>query len=139
MRRREFVTLMGGAAIVWPVTTRAQEQGRTYRLGSLQQSRRDAPHHVAFYDELRRQGFVEGQNLLVDTQGYELRVNQLAEHAAALVKAKVDVIICAGNEAVRAGQQATKTIPILAISNDMVGQGFVRSLTSPPYARGRMI
>jgi putative tryptophan/tyrosine transport system substrate-binding protein len=130
MRRREFVTLMGGAAIVWPVTTRAQEQGRTYRLGSLQQSRRDAPHHVAFYDELRRQGFVEGQNLLVDTQGYELRVNQLAEHAAALVKAKVDVIICAGNEAVRAGQQATKTIPILAISNDMVGQGFVRSLTN---------
>jgi putative ABC transport system substrate-binding protein len=69
MGRREFVTLMGGAAIVWPVTTRAQEQGRTYRLGSLQQSRRDAPHHVAFYDELRRQGFVEGQNLLVDAQG----------------------------------------------------------------------
>ena len=76
-------------------------------------------------------GFVEGQNLLVDTQGYELRVNQLAEHAAALVTAKVDAIICAGNAAVRAGQQATKTVPILAISNDMVGQGFVRSLTNP--------
>ena len=68
---------------------------------------------------------------MVDTQGYELRVNQLAEHAAALVTAKVDAIICAGNAAVRAGQQATKTVPILAISNDMVGQGFVRSLTNP--------
>ena len=102
-----------------------------YRLGSLHQSRRDAPHHVVFFEELRRQGFVEGQNLLADTQGYKLRVDQLVEHATKLVQTQVDVIISAGAPAVRAAQESTKTIPILALSSDMVAQGFVRSLANP--------
>jgi len=134
MRRREFIVTLSGmaaSAMAWPRAVQGQETGRTYRLGSLHQSPRDAPHHVAFYDELRRQGFVEGHNLLADTKGYGLRVDQLAEHAADVVKANVDAIICAGDEAVRAAQQTTKTIPILANSSDMVAQGFVRSLTNP--------
>ena len=130
MRRREFIGILSSVA-VWPLAVRAQEKGQTFRLGSLHHSPRDAPHHVAFYEELRRQGFVEGQNLVVDTQGYGLRVDQLAEHATRIIKAKVDVIICAGDPAVRAAQQATKTIPILGNSTDMVAQGFVRSLTNP--------
>jgi putative tryptophan/tyrosine transport system substrate-binding protein len=117
--------------MVWPLAVYAQEKGRMYRLGSLHQSRRDAPHHVAFFEELRRQGFVEGQNLLADTQGYGLRVDQLVEHATKLVQTQVDVIISAGAPAVRAAQESTKTIPILALSSDMVAQGFVRSLANP--------
>jgi len=59
MRRREFITLLSSAAAAWPLSTLAQ--GRTFRLGSLHQSPRDAPHHVAFFDELQRLGFVEGK------------------------------------------------------------------------------
>jgi putative ABC transport system substrate-binding protein len=116
MRRREFVTLIGVAATL-PFAARAQDAGRTYRLGSLHINLRNSPHHVALFDELRRLGFVDGQNLVVDTQGYGLRVEQLAEHASELVKARVDVIICGGTAAIRAAQQATKTIPILATTN----------------------
>ena len=111
MRRREFIVTLSGmaaSAMAWPRAVQGQETGHTYRLGSLHQSPRDAPHHVAFYDELRRQGFVEGHNLLADTKGYGLRVDQLAEHAADVVKENVDAIICAGDEAVRAAQQTTK-------------------------------
>jgi ABC-type uncharacterized transport system substrate-binding protein len=130
MRRREFVTLLSGAA-AWPLVTLAQETGRIYRLGSVHTAPRDAPHQVAFFDELRRVGIVEGQNLMVDWQGYGLRVEQFDEHAAELVKAQVDVIQAGGDAAVRAAQRATAEIPILALTDDMVGQGFVRSLAKP--------
>jgi putative ABC transport system substrate-binding protein len=131
MQRREFITLLGGAAATWPLAARAQEAGRIYRLGSLQFSPRGAPWHVAFFDALRRQRFVEGQNLVGDSDGYSLRVDQLAAHAAELVKAKVDVIIAAGDPNVRAAQQATKTLAILAIAEDLVGSGFIASLAKP--------
>jgi putative ABC transport system substrate-binding protein len=72
MRRRDFITLVGAAAGL-PLLARPQEAGRTYRLGSLQPSPRSAPHHVALFDELRRAGFIEGQNLVVDADGYGLR------------------------------------------------------------------
>ena len=131
MKRRQFITLLAGAAVARPLAARAQDAGRTYRLGSLHISQRNSATHVAFYDELRRQGFVEGQNLLVDTHGYGLRSEQLAEHAAELVKAEVDVIVASGDASVRAAQQATKTIPILANATDLVGAGFVASLAKP--------
>jgi putative tryptophan/tyrosine transport system substrate-binding protein len=130
IRRREFISLRGGAA-AWPLAARAQEPGRTYRLGSVHASPRDAPYHVAFFAELRRLGFIEGQNLAVDGRGYGLRVEQFEEHAAELVKAQVDVILAGGDAAVRATQWATAQIPILALTDDMVGQGFVRSLAKP--------
>ena len=130
MRRREFITAISGAAL-FPVAARAQAPGRTYRLGSLQLAPRTAPWHAALYDALRRQGFDEGQNLLADPNGYGMHVEQLGEHASELVKANVDVMICAGEPPVRAAQQATKTIPILGIAEDMVGSGFVASLAKP--------
>jgi putative tryptophan/tyrosine transport system substrate-binding protein len=131
MKRREFITLLGAVAAAWPLATGAQEAGRTYRLGVLALTPGASPWYVAFFDELQRAGFIEGQNLSVDRQGYSLRAEQLAEHAAELVKAQKDVIFAAGNAAIRAAQQATKTIPILAITDDMVGSGLVRSLVRP--------
>ena len=132
MRRREFITLLlGGAAAAWPLAASAQEPGRTYRLGGLSQSPRDAPFLVALFDELRRLGFIDGQNLVVDAAGYGMSAERFSAHAADLVKARVDVILAGGDASVRAAQQATTTIPILALTDDMVGQGFVRSLGQP--------
>ena len=131
LKRREFMTLLGGAATAWPLAARGQEPGRIYRLGSIHAAPRDAPHHVALLDELRRLGFVEGQNLVVDWKGYGLSAEQFEQHAAELVNAGVDVIVAGGDAVVRAAQHATTRIPILALTDDMVGQGFVRSLAKP--------
>jgi putative ABC transport system substrate-binding protein len=130
MKRREFITIMGDAAAEWPPAARAQQAGHTYRLGSLQFSPRRAVARRVFVP-LRWQGFVEGQNLVGDSDGYSLRVDQLAAHAAELVKAKVDVIVAAGDPNVSAAQQATKTLPILAIAEDLVDSGFIASLAKP--------
>jgi len=97
----------------------------------LHLSPRNARWHVALFEELKRHGFIEGQNLLADTHGWGLRVEQLAQHASEIVKAQVDVIYCTGDAAIRAGQQATKTIPILGLTDNMVGSGLVRSLAKP--------
>jgi putative tryptophan/tyrosine transport system substrate-binding protein len=130
MKRRDFITLIGAAAGL-PLAARAQEARRIYRLGRLQQSPLVAPSYDAFFGELRRNGFVDGQNLVNDTRGYGLHDEQLGEHAAELVKAQVDVILAVGDAAVRAAQQATKTIPILANGTDLVRAGFVASLAKP--------
>jgi hypothetical protein len=69
LKRREFITLLEGAAassVCWPLAARAQEPGRAYHFGTLHSAPRFAPHHIAFFDELRRLGFLEGQNLRVD-------------------------------------------------------------------------
>jgi putative tryptophan/tyrosine transport system substrate-binding protein len=128
MKRRDFITLLGGAAAAWPLAGRAQEPGRTYRLGGLTVQPRTAAHYVAVFDELRRAGFVEGQNLVVAGRGWESRTEQFPEMAVQLVKAKVDVILCAGDPATRAAQQATTTIPIVAATDDMLGSRLVPSL-----------
>jgi hypothetical protein len=90
MRRREFITLLGGAAATWPLVARAQEPGRIYRLGCLFTSPRDSPHYLALFDELRRLGFIEGQNLVIDAAGFSLLPERMEGHAADLVKAGVD-------------------------------------------------
>src|SRR5215467_3320590 len=129
-RRREFIALLG-AGVAWPLAARGQESGRIYRLGGIHTAPRDAPHQVALLDELRRLGFVESQNLAIDWNGYGLSAEQFEQHAAELVNAGVDVIVTGGDAAVRAAQRATTSIPILALTDDMVGQGFVRSLAKP--------
>jgi putative tryptophan/tyrosine transport system substrate-binding protein len=130
VNRREFITLLGGAA-AWPALARGQEAGRIYRLGCLFASPRDAPHYVALFDELRRLGFIEGQNLVIDAVGFGLSSERMEVRAADLVRAGVDVILVGGDPAVRAAQRATASIPILAFTDDMLGQGFVRSLAKP--------
>ena len=83
-----------------------------------------------FLDELRRLGFVEGQNLTVEFRTYG-NVDLISQYAAELVNARVDAIVVAGEEGIRALQQATKTIPIVAIAADLLGSGFVNSLARP--------
>jgi ABC-type uncharacterized transport system substrate-binding protein len=131
MRRRDFISLIGGAAATWPLTAHTQQASRTFRLGVLSLSPRNAPWITALFDALKSDGFIAGQNLTVDDQGFSLRVDQLAEHASAIVEAKVDVIVCGGDPPVRTAQQATKEIPILAVAEDMLGSRFVASLAKP--------
>jgi putative ABC transport system substrate-binding protein len=130
MRRREFIALMG-ASVTWPFAALAQQAGRTYRLGCLSAVPRDAPINVAFFEELRRRGFIEDHNLTVEWRIYGQHVDLISQYAAELVQAQVDVITTAGEEAVRAVQQATKTIPIVAIVGDMLGSDLVNSLARP--------
>jgi putative tryptophan/tyrosine transport system substrate-binding protein len=124
------MALVGGAA-AWASAVRGQEAGRIYRIGSLYAAPREAPHQVALLDELRQLGFIEGQNLAVDWKGYGLSAEQFEQHASELANSRVDVIGAGGDAAVRAAQRATTSIPILAMTDDMVGQGFVHSLAKP--------
>ena len=130
MKRREFLTLLGGAAAaVWPIAARAQQSN--YRLGVLTGRSREEPNFVAFFEELRRLGIVEGQQLIVDVRGFKTREDRYPALALALVSAGVDAILAAGDAAIAAAQAATRAIPIVGISDDMVGAGFVRSLARP--------
>jgi putative ABC transport system substrate-binding protein len=104
----------------------AQEPGRIYRLGILTGVARQAQRMVAFFDELKLFGFVDGQNLKLVVDGFDLRDDQLADVAATLAKAAPDVVLCVGDLAIRAARQYT--VPIVALSPDMVAAGFVRSL-----------
>jgi putative ABC transport system substrate-binding protein len=133
MKRREFILTLGGAAALasWPLTTSAQQAGRTYRLGILHNQGPQSPQFPPFYDELRKLGFVEGQNLIVDSRGYALRTEQFSAVALELVKAQVDAILCGGAAAARAAQAATRTIPLLTLTDDMIGQGLAASLARP--------
>jgi putative tryptophan/tyrosine transport system substrate-binding protein len=130
LNRRSFIALAGGVA-AFPFPARAQEPGRVYRLGDLQFSPRHSVWTEALVEAVKADGFVSGQNLIVDDAGFSLRGDQLAEHAAKVVEDKVDVIFAAGDPPVAAAQRATKTIPILAAAEDMVGSGFVASLAKP--------
>ena len=81
MRRREFFTLVGGAAF-WPLAAWAQETGRTYRVGGLSVNSRDAPIIVAMFDELRSLVFIVGQNLTADWRAYEPRTDLVSQFEA---------------------------------------------------------
>jgi putative tryptophan/tyrosine transport system substrate-binding protein len=134
MRRREFVTLVGslfGAVAASPFAARAQEPGRIYRLGDVHLSPRNSTWNVALFDAVKSDGFIVGQNLIIDDAGFGLSGEKVAEHANALANTQVDVITAAGDPAVRAVHQATQSIPVLAIAEDMVGSGFVASLAEP--------
>src|SRR2546430_2868878 len=130
MKRRTFITLLGGAAAAWPLAARAQEDGRTYRLGFLLPSARQTPAVEAFFDELRLNGFVEGKNLVV-VPGFEATDDNLAQRAAALVNAAPDAIVAGPAPPLRALQAVTRSVPLLGMSEDMVGEGLVASLARP--------
>jgi putative tryptophan/tyrosine transport system substrate-binding protein len=130
MRRREFIALTG-ASVAWPFAAMAQQPGRTYRLGWLSPFTRDVPFNVAFFNELRRRGFIEGQNLTIDFRAFTTHLNLISQYAAELVTSRPDVIYAGGGVATRAVQQATKSIPIVAMADDMVGEGLVESIARP--------
>ena len=134
MRRRDFIGMLGGAA-AWPIAAAAQTPGRVYRLGVLTPVSRPElyrlPSVLAIFDEMRLAGFVEGQNLKVLDEGLGAKESELAAAAAALVKAAPDVIEVAGPVFGKAAQTATRTIPIVALSEDLVADGFSTSLARP--------
>ncbi|MGZ5867199.1 MAG: hypothetical protein ACXWKC_17645 [Xanthobacteraceae bacterium] len=107
MRRREFITLISGAtaASVAPFSTRAQERGRIYRLGFISPVARNDPGIVAFLDELRLHGFVEGQNLAILPDGFQVQNEQIADLVTAMVKAAPDAILSGGDLITRSLQK----------------------------------
>ena len=130
LKRREFVALLSGAAAAWSFAARGQEAGSTYRLGFLLPTARQTPQVEAFFDELRLNGFVEGKNLAVIPGGFEATDDNLAERAGALAKAAPDAIIAGPAPPLRALQAITR-VPLIGMSEDMVGEGLVASLARP--------
>ena len=135
MRRREFFTLVARATAACPFAAWAQEPSRSYRIGMLWPFPRNAPSAgggaIEIFDELQRHGFVEGQNLSIEFRAWGQAVERISEYAAELVNARVDCIVADGPLAIRVAQQATKSIPIIGITDDMVGAGFVSSMARP--------
>src|SRR5262249_25085743 len=130
VKRREFIAALGGMA-AWPLAARAQEAGRTYRLGFLLPTARQARQVEAFFDELRLNGFVEEKNLVVIPGGFEATDDNLAERAAALINAAPDAIVAGPAPPLRALQAITRRVPLVGMSEDMVGEGLVASLARP--------
>ena len=133
MRRREFITLLGGASAAWPLTARAQQATKLPTIGYLGSATlaTESQRMAAFVQRLRELGWVEGRTVVIDYRWAEGRTERYAEIAAEFVRLKVDVIVTVGG-AVGAAKQATATIPIVfAGAGDPVGSGMVASLAQP--------
>jgi putative tryptophan/tyrosine transport system substrate-binding protein len=133
MRRREFITLLGGAA-AWPLAARAQQAARRPTIGYMGVNTPviESQRTAAFVQRLRELGWIEGRNAAVEYRWAEGRNERFAEIAAELVQLKVEVIVTAGTAAVVAAKQATSVIPIIfALGGDPVGTGLVASLARP--------
>ena len=133
MRRREFITLLGGAAAGWPLAARAQRGGKLPTIGLLGGSSADtAPENrAAFVRRLQELGWIEGRTVAIEYRYAEGRPERFSEIAAEFVRLKVDVIVTAGTMAL-AAKEVTSVIPIVfPISPDPVGVGLVASLARP--------
>ena len=134
MQRRNFIRLLGGAAVAWPLAARAQQVGKTPQIGYLGVSSPSLePHYVeAFRQKLRELGHVEGKNIAIEYRWAVGQDDRLPNLASELVRLKPDVIVTTGTPGAVAAMQATKTIPIvMASSADPVGSGLVASLARP--------
>jgi putative ABC transport system substrate-binding protein len=136
MKRREFITLLGGAAVAWPLAAWAQQSERMRRIGMLATLAVDDPEsvtrHTAFQERLQELGWSVGRNLRIDTRWGARDAAGIRKNAAELVALAPDVIVATGSPSVGALQQATSTIPIVFVSVvDPVGAGFVASLARP--------
>jgi putative ABC transport system substrate-binding protein len=130
MRRREFITLLGGAA-AWPLAARAQAT-KVYRIGALLVGNADVDSfRTELRDELRKSCYVEGRNVIFELRSAEQALDRLPTLAAELVALKVDVIVAIYTPCALAAQQATREIPIVIVSGDPVGTGLVASLSHP--------
>jgi len=133
LRRRDFITLLGGAAM-WPLTARAQQPAKLPTIGFLGQSTRSATSEwtTAFAQRLRELGWIDGRNVAIEYRWGEGRNERFTQIAAEFVRLKVDVIVTSGTPQVLAAKQATSVIPIVFTqAGDPVGTGLVASLARP--------
>jgi len=134
MKRREFITLLGGVATVWPLAARAQQRGKLWRIGWITGASPEAVSglHGSFLQGMRDLGYVEGQDFVLEARFAHGKYEQFPEIVAEFVRLNLDVIVTGTTAAIRTLQRATTTIPIvLAYSTDPVGNGFVASLARP--------
>ena len=136
MRRRELITLVGGAVAAWPLTARAEVQSaaKMYRVGFLLGATGESVASLfhALQDRLRELGYIEGRNVVFVQRYADGRMERLPDLAAELVRLRVDVIVTGTNLHVAAVRHATETIPIVMVfTADPVGAGFVASLARP--------
>jgi putative ABC transport system substrate-binding protein len=135
MDRRVFLGALAGSVLLTaPFPAEAQQPGKVYRIGVLEQGGSPGPNPIyeAFRHPLRELGYIEGQNLVLENRFAEGRAERLPDFAAELVRLKVDVIVAGGTLGPLAAKHATGTIPIvLAAAGDPVGTGLVASLAKP--------
>jgi ABC-type uncharacterized transport system substrate-binding protein len=135
MRRREFITLLGGAAAM-PLVARAQQADQVRRIGVLMQLAENDPQSrievAAFLRGLQELGWSEGRNLRIDTRWSGGDADRIRKNAAELVALAPEVVLAPGGTVVGALQQASRTVPIVFVNvTDPVGRGYVASLPQP--------
>jgi putative tryptophan/tyrosine transport system substrate-binding protein len=133
VKRREFITLLGGAAAC-PIAARAQQAGKVYRIGFVA----DDPSipitaaGAAFLDGLRENGFVEGENVVIERRFAEGRADRSDPLLEELVRGNVDILVTSGHQNHAAAKRATIKVPIVMVNMiDPVGMGLVTSLARP--------
>ena len=137
MRRRDFITLLGGAAVIWPLEVRSQQEERTRRIGWLAgglgaNDPESQARKAAFLQRLRELGWTEGQNVRIDYRWGAGSVDIIRKHAAELIALAPDVILTIASQATHALQQESRTIPIVFTQvPDPIGAGFIDSLARP--------
>jgi putative ABC transport system substrate-binding protein len=136
VRRREFISLIGGAVAAWPVAARAQQAERVRKVGVLMNSAAtDATYQsylAAFTEALHQLGWIEGQNLRIDVRWSAGDAALARIYAAQLIGLKPDVILTSSTNNLKALREATSTIPVVFVQvSDPVAQGFVANITKP--------
>jgi ABC-type uncharacterized transport system substrate-binding protein len=132
MRRREFITLLGGTAVAWPVALRAQQPAMTH-IGIVTIQPRASPPYAALDQGLRELGYIEGQNLIVDFLNPEHQAGGDTGAVRELLRRKVDIMVVVYESTLKAALAATTTVPIVmtAIEYDPLALGYVKSLARP--------
>jgi putative tryptophan/tyrosine transport system substrate-binding protein len=136
MRRREFITILGGAVATWPLAAQAQQGERVRSIGVLLPAAAGDPvfqaRLAAFHQELVLLGWSIGDNVRIDTRWATTNPAEIRRHAAELVALAPDVILSTGDSTVPPLLEATRTVPIVfPVVNDPVGAGYVESLARP--------
>jgi putative ABC transport system substrate-binding protein len=134
MRRRSFMTLLGGAAVAWPLMARAQQSAKIPRVGFMGNSTEALEANLVgpFREGLRELGYEEGRNIVIHYRWADGKYERFPTLIAELLAANVDVIVTAGTPAALAVKKATSTVPLVMIAvGDPVGTGIVPSLTRP--------
>lgn len=138
MQRREFITLFGGAATTWPLAAQAQQPAKMKRIAYVHPATKVSelsvsgpPRYRAFFEELSRLGYVEGQNLKVERYSGEGQPERYAELARHVVNTHPDLILTVGTPLSLEFKMATATIPIVTIVGDPIAVGLVASIARP--------